>query len=156
MTERMVGRNLHHIGFVVSDMTAGIAGFVHSLAATWDGGIYEDPQQKVRVAFLEAGQGRIELVEPAGEKSPVCRFLREKGGGLHHVCYEVDDLENEMAAMRSRGALVAKRPKAAVAFEGRRIGWMLTPENLLIELLERTKKMEPNPCEIEAERACHG
>jgi methylmalonyl-CoA/ethylmalonyl-CoA epimerase len=127
---------------VVAEIEAGMAGFLHSLAATWDGGIYEDPQQKVRVAFLEAGEARIELVESAAEESPVERFLREKGGGLHHVCYEVEDLEKEMSEMRLRGSIVAKRPKPAVAFSGRRISWMLTPEKLLVELLERTKTEE--------------
>jgi methylmalonyl-CoA/ethylmalonyl-CoA epimerase len=65
------------------------------------------------------------------------RFLREKGGGFHHVCYEVADLEEEMAGMKSRKALIARRPKPAVAFQGRRIAWMLTAEKLLIELLEQ-------------------
>jgi methylmalonyl-CoA/ethylmalonyl-CoA epimerase len=142
------GLTLHHVGFVVPDITAAMAGFANSLAAAWDGRIYDDPQQKVKVAFLvtHPAQAQIELVEPAADESPVLRFLREKGGGLHHVCYEVEDLETNMAAMRSRGSVIAKRPKPAVAFNGRRIAWMLTPEKLLIELLERS-----NPKE-----SCHG
>jgi methylmalonyl-CoA/ethylmalonyl-CoA epimerase len=51
--------------------------------------------------------------------------------------YEVDDLEGQMSAMKSRGALIMRRPKPAVAFEGRRIAWMLTREKLLVELLEK-------------------
>ena len=82
------------------------------------------------------GDAQIELVEPAAEDSPVLRFLRERGGGFHHVCYEVNHLENELVAMKSRGALIVKRPKPAVAFEGRRIAWVLTAEKLLVELLE--------------------
>jgi methylmalonyl-CoA/ethylmalonyl-CoA epimerase len=114
-------------------------GFVRSLAASWDGRIYEDPLQKVKVAFLAArpGDTPIELVEPAADDSPVMRFLREKGGGLHHVCYEVPNLEEQMAEMKSRGSSIARRPRPAVAFNGRRIAWMLTAEKLLVELLER-------------------
>ncbi|MFZ0793673.1 MAG: VOC family protein, partial [Candidatus Korobacteraceae bacterium] len=74
--------------------------------------------------------------EPASDGSPVLRFLRDRGGGLHHVCYEVADLEEKLIEFRSRGALIVKRPKPAVAFGGRRIAWVITSEKLLIELLE--------------------
>jgi methylmalonyl-CoA/ethylmalonyl-CoA epimerase len=53
------------------------------------------------------------------------------------LCYEVLDLERALAAFKSRGAVIAKRPLPAVAFEGRRIAWIVTAEKLLIELLER-------------------
>jgi methylmalonyl-CoA/ethylmalonyl-CoA epimerase len=139
--------NFHHVGFVVADIASGIAGFVRSLDAHWDGRTYDDLYQKVKVAFLTTrpGDGLIELVEPAGADSPVFRFLQEKGGGLHHVCYEVGDLKQEMAEMRSRGSLVARPPKPAVAFEGRRIAWMLTKEKMLVELLEHPSRAKDDP-----------
>jgi methylmalonyl-CoA/ethylmalonyl-CoA epimerase len=132
-------RSLHHVGFVVAELGAAAEGFARSLAAAWDRQVYEDPLQKVKVTFLatQPGEPLIELVEPMGEDSPVHRFLRERGGGLHHVCYEVAALEQEAAAMKSRGAMTVSRPKPAVAFQGRRIAWMLTAEKLLVELLER-------------------
>jgi methylmalonyl-CoA/ethylmalonyl-CoA epimerase len=131
---------LHHVGFVVASIEQAMPGFVRSLAATWDGRVIHDPLQKVKVAFLttRAGDPQIELVEPAGDDSPVLRFL-EQGGGLHHVCYEVADLEEQLAEFRSRGAVIAKRPKPAVAFGGRRIAWVITAEKLLVELLEEGK-----------------
>lgn len=82
---------------------------------------------------------QMELVEPVGEQSPVRSFL-EGGGGLHHVCYEVQNCEEALAAMRQRGSIIVKRPKPAVAFQGRRIAWVLTTEKLLIELLEGRAK----------------
>lgn len=128
---------LHHVGYVVASIEQAMPGFVRSLAARWDERIIHDPLQKVKVAFLttRVEDPQIELVEPAGEDSPVLRFL-EQGGGLHHVCYEVEDLEKELADFRSRGAVIAKRPKPAVAFGGRRIAWVITAEKLLVELLE--------------------
>jgi methylmalonyl-CoA/ethylmalonyl-CoA epimerase len=130
---------LHHIGFVVANIERAMPEFVRSLQGAWDGRIWEDPHQKVKVAFLEVGpSSRIELVAPNGESSPVVRFLTERGGGLHHMCYEVDALDAEIAAMRARKALLARPPKPAVAFGGRRIAWLLTSEKLLIELLERS------------------
>jgi len=129
---------LHHLGFVVADIAAAMPGFVRSLSATWDEQIFADPHQKVKVAFLTTrpGDPQIELVEPNADDSPVLRFLHEKGGGLHHACYEVSDLEQELNGFRSRGSLIVKRPKPAVAFQGRRIAWLLTPEKFLVELLE--------------------
>lgn len=129
---------LHHIGFVVASIEKTMPAFVRSMAAQWDGRSFDDPLQKARVAFLttRAGDAQIELVEPLGNDSPVQRFLQENRGGLHHLCYEVADLEQELAELRSRGAIIAKRPKPAVAFQGRRIAWVITAEKLLVELLE--------------------
>jgi methylmalonyl-CoA/ethylmalonyl-CoA epimerase len=136
--------SFHHVGFVVADIAATVESFARSLGAQWDGCVYADPYQKVKVTFLRTrpAEPQIELVEPNGEDSPVLRFLQEKGGGLHHVCYEVDDLDAAMAEMKSRAAMIARRPKPAVAFQGRRIAWMLTAEKLLVELLERAAKAD--------------
>jgi methylmalonyl-CoA/ethylmalonyl-CoA epimerase len=125
------------VGFVVGDIEASLTGYTKSLAATWDGRIYEDPLQRVKVAFLttRVGEPQIELVQAVGDRSPVLGALRS-GGGMHHLCFEVGDLAAAMRELRVRGAIIAKRPKPAVAFGGRSIAWMLTSEKMLIELLE--------------------
>jgi methylmalonyl-CoA/ethylmalonyl-CoA epimerase len=129
---------LHHMGFVVADITTAMPAFVRSMAAEWDGQIFEDPLQKAKVAFMTTrpGDAQIELVQPVGENSPVQRFLLQ-GGGMHHLCYEVASLEAELTSFRSRGAAIASRPKPAVAFGGRRIAWVITSEKFLVELLEQ-------------------
>jgi methylmalonyl-CoA/ethylmalonyl-CoA epimerase len=81
-------------------------------------------------------------VEPAGEKSPVIPFLK-RGGGLHHLCYEIDDLEEQLRLSRTQGGLVTRPPLPAVAFNGRRIAWVYTKQKLLVEYLERHSKSEP-------------
>ena len=131
---------MHHVGIVVASLAGSLEHFARSLGASWDGRIFEDPGQKVKVGFLVTGpeSAQIELVQPNAPDSPVQRFLAERGGGLHHVCYEAEDLDKELAEMRARGAVIAKRPKPAVAFDGRRIAWVITSEKLLVELLERT------------------
>ena len=134
----MTEGRLHHVGFVVASIDRDIVGFQSSLSATWDGVIFHDPQQKVRVTFLSTGNphdAQIELVEPAAEDSPVTKFV-QKGGGLHHLCYEVRDLDKALGRARAQKATVVRRPKPAVAFQGRRIAWIVTPQNLLVELLE--------------------
>ena len=135
--------SLHHIGYVVSSIATVGERFAKSVAATWDGRIIHDPLQKVFVSFLiplQESSAQIELVEPSGEDSPVLAFLK-RGGGLHHLCYEVDDLDSHLQQMRLQRSLTARPPLPAVAFDGRRIAWMLTPDRLLLEFLERG--MEP-------------
>lgn len=133
----MAEPTLHHVGCVVPCLEEGIARWRLALAATGVDGPYEDPLQKVKVVFLEfeGGGTRIELVEPVGADSPVARFL-EKGGGLHHTCFEVDDLEAHLARMKPH-AMRIRAPLPAVAFGGRRVAWMMTRDRLLVEYLER-------------------
>jgi methylmalonyl-CoA/ethylmalonyl-CoA epimerase len=128
----------HHLGFVVASIEACIEPFMRSVGAVTRSGIILDPIQRVKVAFLfpadpEAPQ--IELVEPAEERSPVVRFL-EMGGGLHHICYEVPDIDAQLKYMRSEGGVVIRGPRPGVAFDNRRIAWVLSREKLLIEYLE--------------------
>lgn len=129
---------LHHVGFVVATIEESIHQFARSLGAQRNGPIFTDPIQKVKVAFLmtAATDAQIELVEANAEDSPVSRFLAKAGPGLHHLCYEVEDIEKTLTRMRTDGALIAKPPRPAVAFGGRRIAWVLTKERLLVEILE--------------------
>jgi len=133
---------LHHLGFVVKSISAAADEFAFSMSAHWDGEITHDPIQRVRVAFFSPAEPRnpvFELVEPASEVSPVTNFLK-KGGGLHHVCYEIDDLEAGLSDARGAGLVIIANPAPAVAFGGRRIAWVCSKTRLLVELLERTKK----------------
>jgi methylmalonyl-CoA/ethylmalonyl-CoA epimerase len=132
----------HHIGFVVTSIRTSVQGFLDSLQAEWDGTIFHDPNQAVRVTFLRGKHDAnpvLELVEPAGENSLVIPFLK-RGGGLHHLCYEIDSLEAQLAWSRTQGGLVVRPPLPAVAFGGRRIGWVYTKNKLLLEYLERQRR----------------
>jgi methylmalonyl-CoA/ethylmalonyl-CoA epimerase len=129
---------VHHVGYV----TASIAEWVNRYAAvtglTWDGRVIADPLQMVNVAFLGSGSeesAMIELVEPAGRRSPVNKFLAS-GGGLHHVCLEVADLAAHISASQAGGCTLVRVPMPAVAFGGRKIAWITTPDGQLLELLQ--------------------
>ncbi len=133
---------LHHLGFVVASIAAVAEEFAFSMSASWDGLITHDPIQRVRVAFFGPVDRRnpvFELIEPAGETSPVSNFLKMRGG-LHHVCYEVDGLESNLRDARAAGLAMVAAPAPAVAFGGRRISWVCSKTRLLIELLERNAK----------------
>jgi|SRR5262252_7854019 len=133
------GGAFHHVGFVVSSIQHSVQAFADLLQADWDTHIFHDPNQGVRVTFLKshyAGDPLWELVEPADEKSPVQSFAA-KGGGMHHVCYVVDNMEEALTRARALGAIVTRQPMPAVAFAGRHIAWIYTKNRLLIEYLER-------------------
>jgi len=132
----------HHIGFVVASIQTSVPGFLDALEEEWDGTIFHDPNQAVRVTFLgrkHAANPLLELVEPAGTNSPVTPFLK-RGGGLHHLCYEINNLEDQLALSRAQGGLVVRPPLPAVAFGGRRIAWVYTRNKLLLEYLERQER----------------
>src|SRR5919205_69951 len=60
-------------------------------------------EQKVRVAMLPLGESRIELLEPTSDDSPITKFLEKRGGGIHHVAVEVDDIEAALEKLKARG-----------------------------------------------------
>ncbi len=113
--------HLDHVAILVSDLDAAIRLYrdVYGLELHE---IEEVPTEKVRVAMLGRGAGRIELVAPSGPDSPLARTLEKRGEGLHHVCIEVPDVARAMAALRAQGApLLDEEPRpgaggARVAF----------------------------------------
>src|ERR1700676_5244684 len=129
----------HHVGFVVASIENAAHSFAESIQARWDGKVIYDPNQLVQVTFLQ-GQSPtdplFELVEPAGEKSPVLSFL-QRGGGLHHVCYVVDSMDEALERSRLHHGPVVRAPFPAAAFCGRRVAWVYTKNKLLIEYLEK-------------------
>ena len=148
------GTTLHHVGFVVESIESSMDSFMESICAAGRTEIVEDPIQRVKVAFLlpEAlGQPQVELVEPVGEKSPVYRFLRERGGGLHHICYEVNDVAAYLKLSQQMGLTIVRRPRPAAAFGGREIAWVLSKQRLLIEYLAKVQEAS-----IEAKRMSAG
>lgn len=133
------GLTLHHIGCVVDSIENRIESYGLALGSASVSQIFEDPIQRVRVVFLELpapGFMQLELIQPAAHDSPVTQFLK-KGDRLHHLCYEVDDLEEQIQWMKSQHTLLIRRPKPAVAFGGRHIAWMRTADGLLLEYLQR-------------------
>lgn len=140
-------RKLHHVGFVVASIEAVAARFAKSLGARWEGKIIHDPLQGVRVSFIagaDIAATSVELVEPAAPDSPVGHFL-ERGGGLHHLCYEVENLQEELNRSRLAGGVIVRQPLPAVAFGGRRIAWVVTRDRLVLEFLEAG---EPQPSAV--------
>ena len=127
---------LHHIGIVVQSIAESIE-LYEKLGFDRISDVTVDEIQKVRVLFVGIGDNSttIELIEPIATDSPITNFLAKKGGGLHHICYEVDDIEARCSKMRSQGALIVCKPVPAAAFGSRRIAFAYMDKSL-IEFVE--------------------
>ena len=102
---------IDHIGVAVSSLEESKA-FYEALGLVC-GGEEEVPEQRVKVAFFPAGEGRLELLESTDPEGPIGRFVTKKGPGLHHVCLAVPDIRAAMEALKSRGyTLIDQEPKA--------------------------------------------
>ena len=96
--------------------------------------------QKVRVAMLNIGESRIELLEPTAEDSPISKFLEKRGGGIHHVAVEVEDIEAALARMKSEGTrLIDEHPR--IGAEGCLVAFVhpSSSNGVLLELVQIRK-----------------
>ena len=101
----MIGR-LNHVAIVVPDLAAAAAVYHDSLGARVSAPVAL-PAHGVTVVFVELPNGKIELLEPLGADSPVRGFLEHNpAGGMHHLCYEVDDIIAARDHLRQAGARV--------------------------------------------------
>ena len=97
--------------------------------------IVED--QKVRVAMLPIGESRIELLEPTSEDSPVAKFLKKRGGGIHHVAVEVEDIKASLVKLSSQGVrLIDEKPR--IGAEGCLVAFVhpASANGVLLELVQ--------------------
>jgi methylmalonyl-CoA/ethylmalonyl-CoA epimerase len=129
---------LHHIAYVCENVEQKAEEFCRLLGYKIESSPVIDENQNVRILFLVHKDGsRLELLEPAGPKSPVRKFL-EKGGGLYHLCFEVEDLETALRQITSNNqAYLVKSPAPAPAIEGKRVAFVVTAGNDLIEFVEK-------------------
>ena len=119
--------SFHHVGVAVRSIV-DLTSAAH---------VVRDDIQKVSVAFVNLDGLRLELIEPAAASSPVSRSLQD-GRQLVHLCFEVGNLEQAVAAGRAAGFHSVAPPVPARAFDDRRIAWVYSRTYGLVELLERT------------------
>lgn len=131
---------LHHVGIVVPKIQDSLGELTKFLSFETIGIPNLIGSQKVNVCFLKIGQSYLELIEPVSSDSPIINFA-SKGGGFHHLCFEVKDINKEIYELEKKGAKVIVKP--VKGFEDRLIAFvMLTMKNTkcnLIELAEEKK-----------------
>lgn len=125
----------HHIGIACRDIDK-TREFYLGLGYTASP-VVDDPLQHVRICFLDKeGAPRLELLEPLDDQSPVARTLATAGVTPYHFCYEVRNIDEAIAALRTKRFLLVSGPVPACALGDRRIAFLYNKNNGLIELVE--------------------
>jgi methylmalonyl-CoA/ethylmalonyl-CoA epimerase len=96
-------KGIHHLGVAVENLDAALVTYERLFGAEVEHRATVD-DQGVRAASLWIGEGRVELLEPLGADTPVGRFLAKRGPGMHHVAYEVRDLQATLTELAAAGA----------------------------------------------------
>jgi methylmalonyl-CoA/ethylmalonyl-CoA epimerase len=106
---------IHHVGVVVPNLEDGLKFWRDTLGMRLTK-IATIQEQGVKAALLEVGGSEIELLEPLSAENGVGKFLAKRGGGLHHVCFETDDVARELEAAKAKGIqLIDRTPRKGLA-----------------------------------------
>lgn len=100
-----------HIGIAVKSIEETLPFYTEQLGLTLLG-MEEVPSEQVKVAFLEIGESRIELLEPLSADSPIAKFMEKRGEGIHHIALDVDNVEERLERLKENGIpLIHEKPK---------------------------------------------
>ena len=107
----MRARGIHHLGVAVEDLDEALSTYERLFGAELEHRATV-PAQGVEAAAVLVGAGRVELLASLGEETPVGKFLANRGPGMHHVAYEVDDVRATVESLREAGAtLIDEEPR---------------------------------------------
>jgi len=131
-------KKLNHIAIVVKDIDASLSFWHDALGLTLDH-IEDVPSQASKVAFIPIGDSEIELVQPTTSDSGVAKYLEKRGEGLHHLCFEVDQIESVLESLKAKGIqLINQTP---LELPGRKMAFIhpKSANGVLVELYELTE-----------------
>ena len=107
----MQPRGIHHVGVAVEDLDEAVGTYERLLGARLEHRAAV-PDQGVEAASMRVGASRVELVAALGDETPVGKFLAKRGPGMHHVAYEVEDVQSALGELQANGAeLIDERPR---------------------------------------------
>ncbi|KAF0818480.1 MULTISPECIES: methylmalonyl-CoA epimerase [unclassified Cytobacillus] len=105
-------KKVDHIGIAVRSINKALPFYIETLKLEFLG-IEEVDSQGVKVAFIKAGETKLELLEPTSEESPIAKFIEKRGEGLHHVALGVDSIQERINEMKEQGIrMLQDEPKA--------------------------------------------
>jgi methylmalonyl-CoA epimerase (EC 5.1.99.1) len=131
-------KKIDHVAVVVADIDQALKFWRDALGIEVDH-VENVPSQKAQVAFLPVGDSELELVRPTALDSGTAKFLAERGGGMHHLCFEVDNLAEMLAELKVKEVrLINEEP---VELPGRKMVFVhpKSTGGVLVELYEITK-----------------
>ncbi|NMB68539.1 MAG: methylmalonyl-CoA epimerase [Chloroflexi bacterium] len=130
---------INHVAIAVPDLDASLTFWRDALGLTLDH-VEDVPSQKSMVAFIPCGDSEVELVKPTAEDTGVAKFIAERGGGMHHLCFQVDDIEEMLADLKEKGIrLINETPQV---LPGRKMAFVhpKSTGGVLVELYQLTEK----------------
>jgi methylmalonyl-CoA/ethylmalonyl-CoA epimerase len=133
---------IDHLGIAVRSIADSLAFYRDALGLELKG-TERVADQGVTVAMLPVGESRIELLEPVSDETTVGRFIAKRGEGLHHICYEVADLQAKLEELRARGVRVLDGYPRRGA-EGHMVAFLhpASANGVLVELVEKASTLE--------------
>ena len=130
----MIGR-LNHVAIATGDIASAAAVYRQTLGAKVSDPVPQ-PDHGVTTVFVDLPNTKIELLEPLGANSPVAKFLEKNpSGGVHHVCYEVDDIHAAVAQMKAKGATITGTGEPRIGAHGKPVVF-LHPKDFVGTLIE--------------------
>jgi methylmalonyl-CoA/ethylmalonyl-CoA epimerase len=127
---------IHHYGLATKNIERTV-GVFRSLGYQVSEPVF-DPLQKVNIVFVKHdAETPIELVCDSEPSGPTTGLFSKIGSSLYHICYQVDNIEKMIQALRQQGFLLRHKPVPATAFKGKRIAWLYNQDIGMIELLEQ-------------------
>lgn len=133
-------KRIAHIAIVVEDIEGALGFWRDALGLPLEG-VEAVPEQQATVAFLPTSESEVELVKPVTNDSGVARFLAKRGPGIHHICFEVDDVAATLTALKARGLrLIDETPRLGAG--GKRVAF-IHPDSTHGVLVELTDTAPP-------------
>ena len=135
--EKGMIKGIDHIGIAVNDLNEALAVYERALGLKHER-VTVVESQKVKVAFLQVGESRIELLEPLSKESTLTGFLEKRGEGIHHIALRVEGIEDMLKKLQNQGiTLIDEKPRPGA--EGGKIAFLhpKSVKGVLLELCER-------------------
>ena len=132
-------KKIDHIGVATKSIDDVASFYIDGLGLEIDHKV-EVPDQKVMTAFLQVGETWIELLEGTSDDSPIAKHVEKRGAGVHHICYEVDDINAALAQLKAKGfKLVDETPR--VGAHGKLIAFVHPKSSggVLVELSQKAE-----------------
>ncbi len=128
-------KKINHIAIAVKDVEESLMFWRDAMGLKVDH-IEDVPSQKSEVVFIPVGDSEVELVRPTSPESGVAKFVEEKGGGMHHLCFEVDNIDEMLMQLKEKGIRLIN--EVALELPGRKMAFIhpKSTNGVLVELYE--------------------
>ena len=128
-------KKINHIAIAVKDVEESLKFWRDAMGLQVDH-IEDVPSQKSEVVFIPVGDCEVELVKPTSEDTGVAKFIDERGGGMHHLCFEVDNIDEMLVQMKEKGVRLIN--EEALELPGRKMAFVhpKSTNGVLVELYE--------------------